>query len=263
MDFGEFFVYSHSMEIIPIRLGALKAPKASLIDELRKAHLTLVEGDIICISSKVVSIDEGRCVPLEDTSREELIREESDWYLKAPRTSKWRQFFTIAHGAMVGSAGVDESNGNGHYILYPKDPFKSAKRIRKWCMKEYGVTKLAVVITDSTSTPLRRGAIGFALAWDGMDPLRDYRGTKDIFGRHFVIELANLVDALAASAVFVMGEGREQTPLALIRNAPGVVYKNRSSKSDQLIVKPAEDIFAPLFWKAPWKKGKRSTDAQA
>jgi F420-0:gamma-glutamyl ligase len=155
----------------------------------------------------------------------------------------------------VGSAGIDESNGDGHYILYPEDPFKSAKRMRTWLMKQYGVRELAVIITDSTSIPLRRGAIGFALAWDGVDPMRDYRNTPDIFGRLLKIEVANLIDPLAAAAVLEMGEGDEQTPVAVIRGAKNIRMKNNSPKGEQLIVSPEDDIFAPLLWRKGWKKG--------
>lgn len=250
------------MRVTPIKVEVRKAPKDSLFEAMRTSSLKLKDGDIVCVSSKVVSIDEGASIPFTRSDRNRLIEEESDWYYQARKTSRWRTLFTISRGVMVGGAGIDESNGNGHYIVYPKHPFKSAKRIRQWCMKEYGLTTLAVIITDSTSTLLRRGAVGFALAWDGMDPLRDYRGTQDLFGRNFVIELANLVDALAASAVFVMGEGKEQTPIAVIEGAKGIVFKNRSHRVDQLMVAPEDDIFAPLFWNKKWKRGGRSTGAQ-
>lgn len=250
------------MQVNPIKLPVRKAPKDSLFEAMRDSSLSLRNGDVLCVSSKIVSIDEGAALPVLHTDRNDLIKAESDWYYHAPKTSRWRTLFTIARGVMVGGAGVDESNGNGHYILYPKDPFKSAKRIRRWCMQEYGVTTLAVIITDSTTTLLRRGAVGFALAWDGIDPLRDYRKTEDLFGRSFVIELANLVDALAASAVFVMGEGKEQTPIAVIRDAPGIEFKNRARTKDQCMVTPEDDIFAPLFWNKKWRQGGRSTDVQ-
>ncbi len=245
------------MQVLPIHTRPLLAPKDSLLDALVEARLTLRDGDIVAISSKVVAIHEGATVPLDAAEKEELIKAQATWYQKGTRASRWRTWFTIAGGAFVGSAGVDESNGNGHYILYPKDPFKSAKMLRAWLMKTYGVQEIGVIITDSMSTPLRRGAIGFALAWDGIDPLRDYRGTQDIFGRTIKIELANLIDALAASAVLVMGEGAECTPVALIRDAKNITLKNRSKKLDQLIVEPENDIFAPLFWNKRWKRGGR------
>ncbi len=246
------------MLITPIKTRPLLAPKDSLTEALVASSLSLRNGDIVALSSKVVSIHEGRTIPLEKVPKEQLVVQEANWYREAPKSSRWRSRFTVACDVLVGSSGIDESNGHGHYILYPEDPFKSAKRWRRWLMKTYGVTELAVVITDSTSTPLRRGAIGFALAWDGIDPLRDYRGTTDIFGRTIAIELANLVDALAASAVLVMGEGAEQTPVAVIRGAKNISFKNRAKHLDQLIVAPENDLFAPLFWDRAWKRGGRS-----
>lgn len=243
------------MQVTPLTIRPLAAPKDSLLEALAASKLSLKDGDIIAISSKVVAIHEGATVPLESVHKEDLIRAQAQWYQKGGRASKWRTWFTIAGGVFVGSAGVDESNGNGHYILYPKDAFKSARTLRNWLMKTYGVRELGVIITDSMSTPLRRGAIGFALAWDGIDPLRDYRGTKDIFGRTIKIELANLIDALAASAVLVMGEGAECTPVAVIRDAQNIRLKNRAKNLDQLIVSPEDDIFAPLFWNKRWNKG--------
>lgn len=196
-------------------------------------------------------------MPVEGTDKEKLVRKESDWYFNAPKTSRYRHLFTIAKGYMAGSSGIDESNGNEHYVLYPKDPFRSAQLLRAWLRKTYKVDRIAVIVTDSASLPLRRGAIGFALAWDGIDPLRDYRGTKDIFGRAIRVEMANLIDSFAAAAVLEMGEGNEQTPVAVIRGAKNISYKNRSSKKEPLIVIPEDDIFAPLFWRKGWKKGRR------
>ncbi len=177
-------------------------------------------------------------------SKEQLVRSESDWYWNAPVSSRYRRIFTIAKGILIGSAGIDESNGADHYILYPVDPFKSAKQLRTQLMKKFGLSSLGVIITDSSSNPLRRGAIGVALSWDGVDPLRDYRGTTDIFGRTIMIE---------------MGEGNEQTPIAVIRGAKNIFLKNRPKSKDQLMVEPEDDLFAPLIWDADWKKGRLDT----
>ncbi len=243
------------MHIKAVRTYPLVAPKDSLYEAIKKSSLSLREGDIVAISSKVVSIDEGRTLPIGSIEKEELIRREADWYRKAPRTSRWKSRFTITQGGMASGAGIDESNGNGYYILYPKNSFKSARRLRAWLKKQYGIRELAVIITDSTSVPLRRGALGFALSWDGIDPLRDYRGTTDLFGRTIRVEMANLIDALAASAVLEMGEGDECTPLAVLRGAKNISLKNRPSKGDQLIVEPENDAFAPLFFDKKWKRG--------
>ena len=242
------------MELIPIRLRALRAPQDTLRDALLSASLKLKEGDIVAISSKVVSIDEGNTVPGEGTDKDRLVEQEADWYLKFEK-AKYRHRFTIAKGAMAGSAGIDQSNGNGYYILYPKDPMKSAKRLRSWIQKTYGVKKIAVLITDSTSIPMRRGAIGFALAWDGFVPLKDYRHKKDIFGREFKVEVANIADGLAAGAVVAMGEGNEQTPIAIIRGA-NIEFGNRKTKEPLVTASPKDDLFAPILFTQRWKRGR-------
>lgn len=242
------------MEILPIKTRALKAPKDDLLSALFASKLKLKERDIVAISSKVVSIGEGRTIPAEQIDKRALVKKHTDWYLEVP-SNIHRTIFTLNKGAIVGSAGIDESNANGHFVLYPEKPFESAKRLRKALMKHYGVKELGLIITDSMSVPLRRGAIGFALSWDGFLPLNDYRNKKDLFGRPFKIELSNIVDGLSAGAVAVMGEGSESTPVAIIRGTTNVRFGNRKQK-DTLIVEPENDIFAPLFFTGRrWKKG--------
>ncbi|OGG39876.1 hypothetical protein A2118_00085 [Candidatus Kaiserbacteria bacterium GWA2_50_9] len=242
------------MHLYPYKLRVLIPPKDDLKAAIRASTLTLREGDIVAISSKVVSIGEGACVPIEGTNKKDIIISEAEWYRHVPRAPH-KKLFTIARGVITGSSGIDESNGNGHYILYPKDPFKSARQLRLWLQETYGVKKIAVIISDSKSDLLRRGAIGFALAWDGIDPLRDYRGEPDLFGRPIRIELANLVDALAAAAGLHMGEVAERTPLVVLRGVPNIIFKNRSPKRDWLVVQPDEDIFAPVMFRPRWKRG--------
>jgi len=238
------------MHILPFRIRVLKAPKDDLRAALRASKLNLKEGDIVAISSKVVSIDEGRCLHVDSIEKETLVRREADWYVEIPE-GKRRKVFTITKGTMASSAGIDQSNGNGYYILYPEDPFKSARRLRAWLKKTYGIKSLGVLLTDSTSMPLRRGAVGCALAWDGFNPLKDYRKQKDIFGRVFKAEVANIVDGLASASVVVMGEGNEQIPVAVIRGA-NVSFTTKAKES--VMVSPEEDIYAPFLLSRKWKK---------
>lgn len=242
------------MELIPIRIRPLKAPKDNLLEALADSKLNLREGDLIAISSKVVSINEGHTLPVEGTDKESIMEAEAERYIRFPK-NEHKKLFTITRGSMASSSGIDQSNGNGHYILYPEDPFKSARQLRSYLSKAYGVQKLGVLITDSTSMPLRRGAIGFALSWDGFVPLKDYRKTKDLFGRPFKAEVANIADGLAAGAVTVMGEGNESTPVVVIRGA-SVVFGNKKTK-EPLITAPEDDMYAPLLVMKKWKRGGR------
>jgi dihydrofolate synthase / folylpolyglutamate synthase len=245
------------VEITPIRLSPLVPPKDELVSKICASKLRLRNGDILAVSSKVVSISEGRCVPTTSTTKAALIKKESQLFYAPKKTAKWGYQFTITQGILCGSAGIDQSNGNGYFVLWPKDPRRSANKLRTALMKHYKLKKLGVVITDSTSRPLRRGAMGFALAWAGLDPLHDYRGTRDIFGQAIRVEQANTIDGLAAAAVLMMGEGSEQTPIALIRNAPERVFNGRHSSRgwNKFIVPLKDDLFAPFLNKAKWQKG--------
>ncbi|MDB5264921.1 MAG: putative F420-0--gamma-glutamyl ligase [Parcubacteria group bacterium] len=246
------------MQVTAYKLRKLLPPKDNLLEAIKASRMQLKEGDIVAISSKVVSIDEGICLPMEGIDKEKLKRQEAERYIEFPR-AKYKKLYTISAGALAGASGIDESNGNGHYILYPKDPMQSARRLRNWLKREYGIKQLGVVITDSISLPLRRGAVGFALSWDGFEPLQSYKDTPDIFGRPFQMEVANIADALAVAAVLEMGEGNQQTPIAVIRNATQVTFTERKQKPEPLVVALNDDLFAPfLHTGKKWKRGKRA-----
>ena len=97
------------MQVLPIKLRPLLPPKGDLLGALRASKLSLRSGDIIAIASKVVSISEGRCIPITKAKKNNLIRKEADHYFEPPR-SRYRRIFTIARGIPVGSAGIDTGN---------------------------------------------------------------------------------------------------------------------------------------------------------
>lgn len=242
------------MLVTPIKVRPLLPPKDDLYAAIKESKLKLDDGDVIAVTSKVVAIQEGCALPIEGTDKLELIKKEADWFYK-PKKSKYRKNFTIVRGLLVSSSGIDQSNGNGYFTYYPKDPQKSAARIRTWLMREYKLKKLGLIITDSMSIPLRRGAIGTALAYAGFAPLKDYRGTKDLFGRAFTSEVANIADGLAATAVLAMGEGGEGTPLVVIRGAKSVSFGAYGKNKEPLVVSLDNDVFAPFLNNGKWKKG--------
>ena len=207
------------------------------------AHISkITEGDVVVITSKIVALSEGRVVAKWNQKiKEEIIRRESEFAIKTPLT-----WLTIKDGTVMASAGIDESNAkNGELILLPKDSFKSAVILRKKLMKYYGVKKIGILITDSRIMPLRAGVVGVALGYSGFKGLRDYRGKPDIFGRELTMTQTDIADSLATAAVLCMGEGNECQPLAVINSAP-VDFTNTTNKKE-LIMKPKEDLYRPLF----------------
>lgn len=231
------------MQIIPVKTRILMPPKDDLYAVLDKALPILEEGDIIVISSKVVAIAEGNCVKIGSIEKKDLIAKEAD--LEIPRTY-WSTPLTIKYNAFIGTAGIDESNANGYYVLLPKDAFASAKQIYDFIRLRNGLEKIAVIITDSHSTPFRRGAMGVSIGYWGLAPTVDHVGEMDIFGRELKVEVTNLVDGIAAAANVVMGETNERQPIAIARNVPGVTFTNENKKATHFVSQD-EDTFRVLY----------------
>ncbi|MDP2593460.1 MAG: coenzyme F420-0:L-glutamate ligase [bacterium] len=246
------------MNIKAVKLDIVMPPQDDLLSKIRKSKLSLKEGDIVAVSSKVVSIWEGRVLPIKDWGKkDEIAKREAEKYHISFLGGR-KTFFTIKHSVLIRSCGIDSSNGDGYFILWPKNPKGSAEKLLAWFKKEYKVKKIGLIITDSHSIPLRRGALGFALARAGFEPIYDYRGKKDIFNNELKSSQANIADALASSAVLSMGEGAEQTPLAVIRDAPHINFGNVSKKKrpfSSFEVPFDEDVFSVFLKAVKWKKG--------
>jgi F420-0:gamma-glutamyl ligase len=216
------------------------------------------DNSILAITSKVAGICEGRLVPIGSVEKNELVKQESQYFLE-PSLSKYNMSFTITHRTLVPVAGIDESNGNGNYVLWPKDPQKSANDTRAYLKKRFGLKKTGVILTDSTARPLHYGTEGVAIAYSGFAPSNNYIGQPDLFGRPFKISISNVLDALAAAAVVVMGEGTEQTPLAVIEDLPFVNFQDHDPTKAELdkfyLSHIQDDLFEPFLKNAPWQKG--------
>lgn len=248
------------MNIAAIRTHKISDKDYDLLSILDKYVNKIHEKSILIVTSKIVSICEGRTVRIEDTDKQKLIEEESDLYL-LPSENKYNFSLTITKGNLTPAAGIDESNANKSYILWPENPQASANNIREYITNRFDLKKAGVIITDSRTVPLKWGTIGTCIAHSGFLALNDYREKPDIFGRNMKVTKANIAEAIAVSAVAVMGEGAEQTPLAIVSEIPFVKFQLRNPSSDELnslILKPSEDIYAPLLTSVKWKKGKKS-----
>lgn len=245
------------MELTPVHTETLRPPKDDLLSKIRASALTLNEHDVIAISSKVLSIHEGRCVPMNSIEHDELIRREADLFLERSETPGGFVMHTITNETLIPNAGIDPFGG--YYVLWPLSPMKSAEELLAWFKKEYNVEHLYLVITDSRSTLMRRGVVGIAIGWAGFSPVFDNRLRTDLLGEKSGGSQTNIPDALATAAVFVMGEANEGTPIVRIQNAPyvqeaGTVRKEKNS-SYQFPLE--EDIFAPFLTRVQWKKGEQ------
>lgn len=218
----------------------------------------LEEKDIVVITSKILSIAQGRVVKNDGKiSRFELAKKDAQYYLPE-KYVKYRVHLTVTNNILIASAGIDESNGNGYWILWPRNVAEDTKKIWLYLKNKHHVKHLGVVITDSHLMPLRRGVTGLGIAWCGFEALKDYIGTPDIFGHNLKVTKTNIVDGLAQSAVLVMGEGNEQTPLAVIKDVPFIKFKNSPPTKQEIAemrINIEDDIYSALLTSVKWEKG--------
>ncbi len=233
----------------------------NLIHILDASLPKLKQKDIVVITSKIISICQGRVVKNDGTvDKRELIRKEAEKYIEEPSISRFHVTLTIKEGILIANSGIDESNANGVFVLWPKDVFKVAQELWRHLRKKHALNHLGILITDSRLVPLRWGTLGIALAWCGFEPLKDYIGKPDIFGRKLRVTKQNIIDGLAAAAGAVMGEGNEQTPLAVIREVPFVRFQDRpptQREIDTTRINLSDDMYAPLIDSPKWKRGVR------
>jgi len=235
------------MKIRTIKTEKIIVGQTTLAKFLDKHIKKLQERSIVVITSKVISIIENRVESLS-MNKDSLIKEEADFLTSKP--NKYGRFATIKYNALISGAGIDESNGNGAYILLPENPQKTAKKIYQYLSIKFGIEKFGIIITDSRSMPLRVGAMGVAIGFSGFSPLKSYIGKEDIFGRKLKFEKANVVDALASAAVLAMGEGREQTPIAIIEDLEQINFnESKPSARDlkEFYVSMDDDIFHQFY----------------
>jgi len=233
------------MQMLPIQTKIMCPPQDDLLKVIKESVLDIKDGDVILISSKVVAIHEGRCLPQAEVDKMVLIKEEADFIIE----TDYRPWpLTVTRHTFLGASGIDESNGNGHIILLPKDCFASAKYLHEFFIKSYGVKDIGIIITDSRSLPFRYGATGVALAWWGIEPLEDHIGKPDLFGREFKYERSNIVDGLASGATVVGGETNERKPIVIARDVPNLTFTDQDTR-DHLLAPFADDTFRVLYEK--------------
>ncbi len=196
----------------------------------------LLDGDILVVTSKVVSKAEGR---VAEMSREDAIAAET------VRVVARRGAMTIAqtrHGFVMAAAGVDESNtAPGTVVLLPADPDESARRLRKALRARFGVN-VGVVITDTFGRPWRAGQTDTAIGAAGVLPLRDHRGEEDAWGNTLDVTMAAVADEIAAAGDLVKGKAR-QLPVALVRGLPELVTEDDGAGARALVRAASEDMF--------------------
>src|SRR3989344_121256 len=167
--------------------------KEKLVDVLTNFLPKLKEKSILAITSKIVSICEGNVKKIKGENKLDLIKSESEYFMR-PEKNKYNSTLTIKRSNLLTSAGIDKSNGNGYYVLWPKNPQQTANNIRKYLAAKFKIKDVGVIITDSKKIPLRRGSVGFAITHSGFLAINNYIGKSDIFGEPLLVTKANIRD---------------------------------------------------------------------
>ena len=215
---------------------AAGADLAPLIADAALAGPGLLEGDIIVITSKIVSKAEDRVITgnRDDAIRAETVRVVAR---RGPTTISQTR-----HGLVMAAAGVDESNTEpGTLVLLPVDPDASAQRLRKAIGERAGV-RLAVIITDTMGRPWRAGQTDAAIGAAGITPLRDHRGQTDTFGNLLEVTVAAVADEIAAAADLIK-QKTTGVPVAIVRGLSELVTDAAGPGASAIIRPAAEDMF--------------------
>jgi F420-0:gamma-glutamyl ligase len=245
------------MLITAVKTHKITASDNDIIAILNKYIADFNDKSILVIASKILAITQGRILQVSAQEKNEIIKKDAEYYLP-PEENAYNLFITINNNMLTYSSGIDESNGNGYVIRWPENIQEEANRIREYLIKRFHCSYAGVIITDMTAIPMQRGVIAGPIGYSGFIPLRDLTGTPDLFGREMHYTVEGVLQGLAAASGVVMGEGDEQTPLAIIADIPFVTFQDRNPSEDELhklTVSSEQDLFGSLLTAVKWEKG--------
>lgn len=197
----------------------------------------LLDGDILVITSKIVSKAEGR--QLAGADREEAITSQTV-RLVAQRGET--RIVENPLGLVLAAAGVDASNTpDGTVLLLPEDPDRSARDLKEALETRFGI-QLGVVISDTLGRPWRQGQTDAAIGAAGIHPLDDLRGSTDAGGRRLEATMTAVADEIAAAADLVKGKSAG-LPVAVVRGLAQYVGAASLPGARSLVRPPEEDWF--------------------
>jgi coenzyme F420-0:L-glutamate ligase/coenzyme F420-1:gamma-L-glutamate ligase len=225
-----------------------------LVQAAKQEEFTLQNGDIIVIAQKIVSKAEGGIVHLKSVTPSAMAEEIAKTSGKDPRHVEviLQQSAKIVrrkdahlivqtrHGFVCANAGVDRSNveDDDTLTILPVDADKSAHAIRVRIRELTGVD-VGVIISDTFGRAWRIGQVNVAIGVDGMPPVADYRGQKDMFGYVLNVTQMATADELASAAELVMRKS-DGIPVAVIR---GFEHVPGEGSAKELIRPEQDDLF--------------------
>lgn len=243
-----------------------------LVSALAANGIELADGDILVVTSKIVSKAEGRMVDLASVQPSEDALELARRSEKDPRLAELilqesAEVLRVRVGTVIvehrlgfvcANAGIDHSNvtplhlppnspnlggetegGGEGVLLLPRDPDASSRAIREKVESKTG-KKIGVMLVDSHGRAWRIGTVGMCIGLSGIPAVMDERGWKDLFGRELQITVVGVADELAAAASLMMGQAAEGTPVVHARGFP---YPLREGSMKELLRPKNQDMF--------------------
>jgi coenzyme F420-0:L-glutamate ligase/coenzyme F420-1:gamma-L-glutamate ligase len=240
------------IQIIPVEIKEEIETNSNLAD-LVLGSSVINDGDILVFSQKIVSKNEGRVTNLSSVNTSILANGIANSYDKDPRLvelilSESKRIVRMEngiiivetkHGFICANAGIDDSNvKDGYVTLLPNDPDKSANLLKNEIEQKSG-KNISVLISDTFGRPFRLGQTNIAIGVAGMEPILDYKGRTDTFGKTLQVSAIAVADEICAASELVMGKVKK-CPVAITRN-----YKfDFSNTGIQKIIRPeSEDMF--------------------
>jgi len=234
------------LEILPVHGIGDVSPGDDLAALIADAAPWLRDGDVLVVTSKIVSKAEGRLVdvpaagPGRAAAREELLTAETARVVAQRGQTRIVQ---THHGFVMAAAGIDASNVDAsQMVLLPKDPDASARSLRAALRERAGID-VAVIVSDTMGRPWRNGLTEVARGLAGMAAIRDHRGEIDPYGNELQVTQTAVVDELAAAGELVKGKC-DQVPVAVVRGYLVSAEPDDAAGAGALVRDAAYDLFS-------------------
>jgi coenzyme F420-0:L-glutamate ligase/coenzyme F420-1:gamma-L-glutamate ligase len=240
------------LEIIPIKIQRDIGIDTNFVDLILESS-EINDGDILVFSQKIVSKNEGRMLSLSSVNPSLLANGIASSYGKDPRLielilSESERIVRMEngiiivktkHGFVCANAGIDESNvQDGYATLLPKDPDKSAILLKERIEQKTG-KNISVIISDTFGRPFRLGQTDVAIGIAGLEPILDYNGKPDTFGKIMRVTAIAVADEICSASELVMGKV-EKCPIVIVRNYS---YNFSNAKIQELLRSEHDDLF--------------------
>ena len=241
-----------TLQVIPVKFQKEVESNDDLVDLILESF-EINDDDILVFSQKIISKNEDRILNLSSVSPSLLADGIASSYGKDPRLvelilSESKRIVRMEngviivetkHGFVCANAGIDESNvEDGYATLLPNDPDRSANLLKEKIKQKTG-KDVAVIISDTFGRPFRLGQTDVAIGIAGLEPILDYNGKPDTFGKIMQVTAIAVADEICSASELVMGK-IQKCPIAVIRNYN---FSSSTAKIQEMLRSDHDDLF--------------------